>query len=916
GRGKGTLPDSEGYVCGVARVSLLDLARGYTRFSFHANIAPHTTVRGAASLDWTKRPGNYAEAGSLLKGEVRCAAPLSATRGCDPSLRVFARALFIMDYRDSDLFHTLEDVVRKNNAWKLGFKQPADKLPPDQLPPELKAKRRALEAAAAAAAVTGSGGSSGAPSHDPSYDDDKPRGHRSSLSSAGSAQQAPRRSSSAYSLQDMAVKGGGGGGGGTGGAVRGWSAASPSPQPPRRDSASPAGLASRLDNNDSKRHVLFDSDSEADDEPDEPPTAAELALDALCVDIDRVQLEMRELQALSTTQLSGQQAGDRQLDLLTGWHLVDGRERIILVEGLAEGAMRIVKGIAEWALETPKPEEGWRRRAVLFSASPALRTASRLYAPLGVDLWIVKLRAPLPKLLGEPGSFATGRVRPDCVQGLRRLGALRSVACWSRQMYDLSLWPSPQQLQLVDKKFGGELMAADVLGVEVEDEPDSDDEDGGPALGALLEDSRSQKSSNRSNRSRRSSRSRRSMKSLRSCRSGKSGKSGKGSKGSKGSRGGKGGKGSKGNKGGRRGPRGSSAGNGGGEEEGSVTRRTLDARNEDYLRMRRKMRAARLQRDWVTLNRDSLRALEAKMGHIKESWREWNPQRAAHEELVAAMRAGTLTAEEIASMSARRPNLQPIPGTLGRQDAVCRGWYPHPTPFKWPAPRAPAEFRDLPNKPSGFRVEQLSEPWEDPSSAFKPTASAAGAYGGGGGGELSDPAWEEGRGRGEFRTVVRGEENGLFGADRSYWLTIHGEREAELRAAQVAAAEEWRRRLVVADPVMRTTLPQRPPRPAQADRFTPLLHDDPTKRGLKVSHAPAPPLNSDLDYPWVDPRTRVGVAGPAGERGGGGPREDKSKLMSPSKDFRHVTGKPKTAVHKLPYNQSWTASLRDKYYGQ
>ncbi len=38
----------------------------------------------------------------------------------------------------------------------------------------------------------------------------------------------------------------------------------------------------------------------------------------------------------------------------TGWHLVDGRERIICVEGLAEGAMKIVKGIAEVALEDPR----------------------------------------------------------------------------------------------------------------------------------------------------------------------------------------------------------------------------------------------------------------------------------------------------------------------------------------------------------------------------------------------------------------------------------------------------------------------------------------------------------------------------------------------------------------------------------
>jgi hypothetical protein len=48
------------------------------------------------------------QANAVVKGEVRCAVPLSAMKGADPSLRIFSRALFIMDYKDSDLFHLLE----------------------------------------------------------------------------------------------------------------------------------------------------------------------------------------------------------------------------------------------------------------------------------------------------------------------------------------------------------------------------------------------------------------------------------------------------------------------------------------------------------------------------------------------------------------------------------------------------------------------------------------------------------------------------------------------------------------------------------------------------------------------------------------------------------------------------------------
>ena len=54
---------------------------------------------------------------------------------------------------------------------------------------------------------------------------------------------------------------------------------------------------------------------------------------------------------------------------------------------------------------------------------------------------------------------------------------------WARQADDLAMYPSTHMIRLVDKKFGGELVKADIHGVEV-DEYDSDDVDGGTiALG-------------------------------------------------------------------------------------------------------------------------------------------------------------------------------------------------------------------------------------------------------------------------------------------------------------------------------------------------------------------------------------------------------------------------------------------------
>ena len=41
------------------------------------------------------------------------------------------------------------------------------------------------------------------------------------------------------------------------------------------------------------------------------------------------------------------------------------------------------------------------------------------------------------------------------------------AATWAWLADDLCMYPSPEMIRLVDKKFGGELNKADVMGVEV-----------------------------------------------------------------------------------------------------------------------------------------------------------------------------------------------------------------------------------------------------------------------------------------------------------------------------------------------------------------------------------------------------------------------------------------------------------------
>lgn len=53
----------DGQVFAVASVSLMALVRGATNIKFAVPLCPMSTVRGAASLSWKRRPGNYMQVG-------------------------------------------------------------------------------------------------------------------------------------------------------------------------------------------------------------------------------------------------------------------------------------------------------------------------------------------------------------------------------------------------------------------------------------------------------------------------------------------------------------------------------------------------------------------------------------------------------------------------------------------------------------------------------------------------------------------------------------------------------------------------------------------------------------------------------------------------------------------------------------
>ncbi|KAJ0408803.1 hypothetical protein P43SY_000699 [Pythium insidiosum] len=152
------------------------------------------------------------------------------------------------------------------------------------------------------------------------------------------------------------------------------------------------------------------------------------------------------------------QASERgQLDLLTGVMVIDTTHRMVLVEGLADGAMRTLHAAL---LPRDKPNDP---RGVQLLADLSLRFTRRLYTAFGMDLKRIKLRDSLPELLQRPDMYLRSKVSESCYLALTRLAEIRRSARLV-EVRDAELFPSASMLLDVESKYGESISLEDIYG--------------------------------------------------------------------------------------------------------------------------------------------------------------------------------------------------------------------------------------------------------------------------------------------------------------------------------------------------------------------------------------------------------------------------------------------------------------------
>lgn len=170
---------------------------------------------------------------------------------------------------------------------------------------------------------------------------------------------------------------------------------------------------------------------------------------------DHVLRDRGSLRSLALTAEERKSADGASLDVVCGFQVIDEDCRMVIIEGLADGAMARI----ERAL--PRISANGADYRVLSSVDE--RFHERLYTPFGVDLKKVRLRRTLPELADMPDLYNSARVARACAVALLQLAELRRVDRLA-EAASLFLFPAAAHLLEVEATYGESISLADIEG--------------------------------------------------------------------------------------------------------------------------------------------------------------------------------------------------------------------------------------------------------------------------------------------------------------------------------------------------------------------------------------------------------------------------------------------------------------------
>ncbi|KAM6468061.1 uncharacterized protein CFAP92 isoform 1-T2 [Liasis olivaceus] len=195
-------------------------------------------------------------------------------------------------------------------------------------------------------------------------------------------------------------------------------------------------------NNTSLLHFLMQEITEIN--------AEAFLFDSYSTDVTQKSLNTLKLnQKLSLEEIS-------QLDIITGFHIIDGSIHLFILEGFRNKALKRL-----WNKKIDRMQETKHGRLQIFYNSH-LSFHKRLYIDLEAVLLHIRLCKPLSSIMKQPLLYIRDMVPQPCFEALSRLDYI----CHSKKLREVvhrSLLPSAEMITVLSQEFGVPLTKADLF---------------------------------------------------------------------------------------------------------------------------------------------------------------------------------------------------------------------------------------------------------------------------------------------------------------------------------------------------------------------------------------------------------------------------------------------------------------------
>ncbi|KAJ8360848.1 hypothetical protein SKAU_G00173730 [Synaphobranchus kaupii] len=157
--------------------------------------------------------------------------------------------------------------------------------------------------------------------------------------------------------------------------------------------------------------------------------------------------EERVKTTLSCYEMGTKDQENKDLDVVTGFHVLDGHKHLFILEGLRDKAIKRLWETIPIRLCDSEEE----RVEVLYNS--ALSFSNRLYGTLDLSLGPVHLHKQLEIIMRQPEVYLRDTVPPACLHALSRLSLLLHVKKL-RNVVQSDLFPSAEMILSLNRELG------------------------------------------------------------------------------------------------------------------------------------------------------------------------------------------------------------------------------------------------------------------------------------------------------------------------------------------------------------------------------------------------------------------------------------------------------------------------------